>query len=73
MWIDRNCVRNDSARTCESERLNVPLRVIDVVVRVDFLELLLTAIEHQGLSRVGVRRERRLSIDDLHIRTGEHS
>jgi len=64
---------NDSARTCESERLNVPLRVIDVVVGVDFLELFLTAIEHQGLRCVRVRRERRLSIDDLHIRTGEHS
>ena len=73
MRIDRNGVADDATRAAVAERLHVALAAIDLEVDVDLFELRLAAIENQRLRWVGVRFGRRVGIDDLNVRTGQHA
>lgn len=73
MRVDRERIRRDRTITCVPERLQVPLRGINVKVGVDVLEAALASIEEQRLLDIDRCDERRLKIFDLDPRTADRA
>ncbi len=71
--IDRQWMVDDSASAGVSERLQIPLGPVQVVVGVDLLELVLASVEGQTLREVRTIGRGGFEVDDPDIRSAQGS